>query len=108
MEGSAATVRVQDAELLHSGYDLTFNSGTTLELVGDNVLAGSALIMAEGSTLLLDASAAIGTCGLSGNFTMNGSMQLTLGETTAARENAVLMWANYAWAAKTHSRRCLG
>ena len=51
-------------------------------------------LIEEGSTLLLDVSSAIGTCALTGNLTMNGSMQLLLGETTAAMENAVLMWVS--------------
>ena len=32
--GSDAIMRVQNAELDHSGYRLTFNAGTTLELAG--------------------------------------------------------------------------
>ena len=55
MEGSAATVRVQNATLKHSGYDLTFNAGTTLELAGNNTITGN-VRMLEGSSLLFDLS----------------------------------------------------
>ena len=53
MEGSAATVRVQNATLSHSGYDLTFNAGTTLELAGANSISGN-LNLLDGSTLHID------------------------------------------------------
>ena len=55
MEGSAATVRVQNAELSHGGYVLTFNAGTTLELAGNNTITGN-VRMLEGSSLLFDLS----------------------------------------------------
>ena len=48
--GSGATVLVKNATLSHSGYDLTFNAGTTLELAGLNSITGN-VQMLEGSTL---------------------------------------------------------
>ncbi len=51
-EGSEATVRVKDATLSHSGYDLTFNAGTTLELEGISNITGN-VQMLEGSTMRL-------------------------------------------------------
>ena len=53
MEGSAATVLVKDATLSLSGYDLTFNAGTTLALAGANSITGN-LNLLEGSTLHID------------------------------------------------------
>ena len=49
--GSEATVLVKNATLSHSGYDLTFNAGTTLELAGANSITGNVQIH-SGSTLL--------------------------------------------------------
>ena len=50
VEGSGATVRVNNAALEHAGCDLTFNKGTTLELEGVNSISGK-IIMKSGSTL---------------------------------------------------------
>ncbi len=69
-EGSGVTVRVKDATLSHSGYDLTFNAGTTLELVGDSKLAGN-LMMLSGSILSLDS-----TMNLNGSLTLGNEVVL--------------------------------
>lgn len=55
LEGSSATLRLQNAGLSHAGYDLVFNAGTTLELAGSNTIAGNVNLM-KGSTLLLSGS----------------------------------------------------
>ena len=68
--GSEATVLVKDATLSHSGYDLTFNAGTTLELVGDSKLAGN-LMMLSGSILSLDS-----TMNLNGSLTLGNEVVL--------------------------------
>lgn len=69
-EGSVATVLVKDATLSHSGYDLIFNAGTTLELVGDSQLAGN-LMMLTGSILSLDS-----TMNLNGSLTLGNEVVL--------------------------------
>ena len=69
-EGSVATVLVKDATLSHSGYDLIFNAGTTLELVGDSKLAGN-LMMLSGSILSLDS-----TMNLNGSLTLGNEVVL--------------------------------
>lgn len=52
-EGSAATVLVKDATLDHTGYDLTFHSGTTLEIQGNSSVYGN-LVMKSGAALVAD------------------------------------------------------
>ncbi len=69
-EGSDATVRVKDATLSHSGYDLTFNAGTTLELEGNSQLVGN-LMMLSGSFLALDS-----TMNLEGTLTLGSGIVL--------------------------------
>ncbi len=96
MEGSAATVRVQNAELSHSGYDLTFNAGTKLEVAGQgsiigkvNMMADSLFKLEQAATLslheTLEADAATltvnGTALLSGSSTLNASLTLADGAT---------------------------
>ena len=80
MEGSVATVRVKDATLSHNGYDLTFNSGTTLELEGNNVISGnvqmknySELCFVYGEGLTEQAALA-----LSGSLTVENSLTVRL------------------------------
>ena len=51
MENSESTVLLKDAELDHAGYQLTFHSGTTLDLYGNNRVSGM-LQMNGGSTML--------------------------------------------------------
>ena len=75
-EGSAATVRVQNAMLSHSGYDLTFNAGTTLELAGNNIISGN-LQMLEGSTLRF-IYAADTTLDLTGSLNLHDSVTMQL------------------------------
>ena len=50
-KGSAASVLLKDAELSHSGYDITFNAGTTLELSGLNTITAAHLNMEDGSIM---------------------------------------------------------
>lgn len=51
-EGSGATVLVKDATLNHAGYELTFNSGTTLAAEGVSSISGN-VVMLKGSNLAL-------------------------------------------------------
>ena len=53
--GSESTVLVKDATLSHAGYDLTFNAGTTLEVLGDSYVSGN--------IILNSATLSIGSCG---------------------------------------------
>ena len=86
MEGSAATVRVQNATLSHEGYDLTFNAGTTLELAGNNTISGD-VQMLEGSTLHLVGNAGeISTSFVSSTLTVNGAVQIDLTWGDTAKE----------------------
>lgn len=55
-EGSEATVLVKDATLNHSGYNLTFNSGTTLQAAGVSSITGN-VVMLQGSQLALTVGA---------------------------------------------------
>ncbi|MEE1265796.1 MAG: PEP-CTERM sorting domain-containing protein, partial [Akkermansia sp.] len=67
MEGSAATVRVQNATLSHDGFALTFNAGTTLQVQGESLIVGDVLMMAQ-SVLNLERET-----------TINGALTLGLG-----------------------------
>ena len=69
-EGSEATVLVKDATLSHSGYNLTFNAGTALELEGNSQLVGN-LMMLSGSFLTLDS-----TMNLEGTLTLGSGIVL--------------------------------
>ncbi len=71
-EGSEATVLVKDATLNHSGYDLIFNAGTTLELAGANTITGNVQMLAD-SILHID---------FSGNENATQLQSLSLGEDT--------------------------
>ena len=75
-EGSAATVRVKDAELRHEGYDLTFNADTALELEGGNSISGN-VQMLDDSTLRF-IYAADTTLSLTGNLNFDGSVTIEL------------------------------
>lgn len=60
-DGSGAKLLLRNGSMSHSGYNFTFNSGTTLELQGLNTITASKLSMGSGSTL----SVTIGTENLS-------------------------------------------
>ena len=92
MEGSAATVRVQNATLSHSGYDLTFNAGTSLELAGNNMIAG-ALQMLGGSSLVFDNTHGNGTTDLIGSLGFGSDVSLVLGN-QAYGSNEVLLYVS--------------
>ena len=96
MEGSAATVRVQNATLSHSGYDLTFNAGTSLEVAGNSTIRGNVNLLADSlfklekaatlslhETLEADAAELTvqGTALLAGSSTLNASLTLAEGAT---------------------------
>ena len=104
VEGSAATVRVKNAALQHEGYDLTFNSGTTLELAGVNSISGNVL-MQEGSILSFDGSESQGMTWVSGNVSFTGAPILSLGDNRSwSANNELLLYAENAvsgWDADT-------
>ena len=95
-EGSAATVRVKDAELNHVGYDLTFNDGTALEVAGESTIRGQVNLQ-EGSVFKLELGAVLclhetagsdaatltvnGSALLSGTSTLNAGLTLADGAT---------------------------
>ena len=83
-EGSEATVRVKDAMLNHTGYELHFFEGTKLEALGASEIFGdvivestataafSALTRLEGSLTLVSGS----ELSLDGALTLNGALNL--------------------------------
>ena len=87
-EGSGASVLVKDASLNHTGYDLTFSAGTTLELHGKNTISGTVKMLA-GSTLSFVASADNATSVTSGLgtavLTMDGALTLPQSGTITLR-----------------------
>ncbi len=96
MEGSGATVRVQNATLSQVGYDLTFNAGTVLEVAGNSTIRGNVKLLADSlfkmeqaatlslpETLQADAAKLTvqGTALLAGSSTLNASLTLADGAT---------------------------
>ena len=96
MEGSGATVRVQNATLSQVGYDLTFNAGTALEVAGNSTIRGNVSLLADSlfkleqaatlslhETLQADAAELTvqGTALLAGSSTLNASLTLADGAT---------------------------
>ncbi len=80
-KGSAASVLLKDAELSHSGYDITFNAGTTLELSGHNTITAAHLNMEDGSIMSFRMdkdNAAEGALTYTGNFNMGNKLVLNL------------------------------
>ncbi len=69
IEGSGATVLLKDATLAHSGYELTFNSGTTLELIGDNTISGD-IYLQSGSNVVFNLSENPGITTHNGSLSM--------------------------------------
>ena len=93
-EGSAATVRLKDASLAHGSCDLTFNAGTTLELVGNNTISGNVL-MKEGSTLSLDGRGTKGMTTLAGALSFAGEAALSLNNWSGwSGQNAILLFVD--------------
>ncbi len=92
MADSASTVQVQAATLNHAGYSLTFNSGTTLELIQDNLIRGN-VAMGEESTLLFNAVSGMGFTDLFGELQFEAGAEVTFepGNTTLGT-NKVLMY----------------
>ena len=79
-EGSESTIRVKDAELSHERYDITLNSGTTLELEGENKITAADLVLNGGSSLryILDGTESLPAMTLSGNLSLLGAVSLQL------------------------------
>ena len=93
-EGSAATVRVQNAELNHAGYDLTFHSGTSLELAGNNSLSGNLHLM-DGSALIFDLSNGAGVTDIYGQMEWGENVRLLLSSSgCVAVNNTVLIYVD--------------
>lgn len=91
-ENSMACVLVKDAALNHPGYDLTFNSGTTLALAGDSTITGN-VQMLEGSTLRFDGSETKGVTGLDGELSFTGGINIVLDNDIAWNgQNEVLLF----------------
>ena len=84
-EGSAATVLLKDATLDHSGYDLTFHTGTTLEVTGSSAVAGN-LVMKDGATL----DTADSTLSLTGTAQLGSTLSLASGDTPAVLNHVSL------------------
>ena len=83
-EGSESTVRVKDAALNHAGYNITLNSGTTLELEGTNGITAANLVMQDGSTLrfiMNEETQNEAAMSLTGNLLLNGAVVLTFDAT---------------------------
>ena len=92
--GSAATVLVKDAVLSHDGYELTFHSGTTLELTGNNSISGN-INMHNGSSLRLNAETSLGLTDVIGDLYLGGGMTLALSNDAEWRcENGVLLYVS--------------
>ncbi len=94
--GTGTAVRVQNAELSHVGYDLTFNAGTALEVAGNSTIRGNVSLLADSlfkleqaatlslhETLQADAAELTvqGTALLAGSSTLNASLTLADGAT---------------------------
>ena len=91
MEGSNATVRVKDATLNHSGYDLTFHSGTTLELLGEYTLYGD-VKMQEGSHFAVSVEQK-DTYYIFGSLQFGGDVSLSLSDSLSG-ENTILLYVS--------------
>ncbi|MDO4752215.1 MAG: hypothetical protein Q4A24_08940, partial [Akkermansia sp.] len=79
--GSQATVRLKDATLSHKGYNLTFNAGTTLDLVGVNVAESQQMLMMDGSVWSFEVSADNEDNALlsySGSLTLGGRLDIQI------------------------------
>ncbi len=77
--GSAATVLVNNATIDHTGYDLIFNSGTRLEVIGKSSVLGN-LVMKAGSAMVVDAA----IMSLSGTTSIGDEVSLSSRNTNAA------------------------
>ena len=76
--GSEATVLVNNATIDHTGYDLVFNSGTRLEVIGKSSVLGN-LVMKAGSAMVVDAA----VMSLSGTTSIGESVSLSSRNTNA-------------------------
>ena len=79
-DGSEATIRVKDATLSHTGYDITLNASTTLELEGCSTVMASNLVMQQGSNLhfvLGEENGENAALTLTGTFQLNGGVNLS-------------------------------
>ena len=90
-EGSGAVVRVQNADLDHDSDLLTFNSGTSLELAGNNNIIGNVQLL-SGSSLVLDSSAERGGTTIAGRLQFSDACSFTLNAGDSAYgKNELLM-----------------
>ena len=78
-EGSEATVRMKDATLNHAGYELTFNSGTKLEVEGSSTISGN-VVLKDGAAM-----------SVSGTAALDGGLSLKSGATAASLEGVSLI-----------------
>ena len=78
-EGSEATVRVKDATLNHKGYNLSFASGTALEVTGSSTISGN-VVLNDGAAM-----------SVSGTAALDGGLSLKSGATAASLEGVSLI-----------------
>ena len=78
-EGSEATVRVKDATLNHKGYNLSFASGTALEVEGSSTISGN-VVLNDGAAM-----------SVSGTAALDGGLSLKSGATAASLEGVSLI-----------------
>ena len=90
VEGSAAIVSVKDAELRHLANEMTFNSGTMLELKGSCTLSGH-VNMLSGSRIGFGDVDCLDVTFLHGDITFNKSLTVTLSGVDN-QENNILMY----------------
>ncbi|MBO5952850.1 MAG: hypothetical protein J6Q53_01795, partial [Oscillospiraceae bacterium] len=78
--GSDSTIRVKNAELNHGGYNIILNSGTSLELEGENKITVRSLVLNGGSSLryILDGTENHPAMTLTGNLSLLGAVSLQL------------------------------
>ena len=84
-----AKLLMRDSYMSHTGYSLTFASGTELELQGSNSLTTSSLTLNAGATLtatLTDANWQQAALNLSGNLNISGALNLNLNVETEHAE----------------------
>ena len=93
-EDSNASVLVQNAVLEHGGYNLTFHSGTNLELIGSNTISGTVQMLA-GSNLVLDVAAGKGSNDILGGLQFGEGCTFTLNQgNTSFDSNEVLLYVS--------------
>ena len=84
-----AKLLMRDSYMSHSGYSLTFASGTELELQGINSITATSLTLNAGTTLtatLTDANLQQAALNLSGNLNISGALSINVNVETEHAE----------------------